>query len=359
MIRGRIGSALGLVKKAINVLHEVMDDNGMWASPSSQELARIFEATLNHLERQAVSVSWLRMVPSQMTKTDNFQLLGRENWGETHPPKIRARSEVPSLTFQNVADARDCLMFYINTFTLTQRKTRSTIRSTAISAAAPTATPPASKPDGMTNALTQYFQIYLLWCDAFDALLARGKDKFTSREIAAAKVLHVFRLIYSTTFDLHSRGVSDLEDNQMLWDNYTWTFSEVVRIAERILARSKKPVFTLDQGSLVGPLYDIARQCRDPFVCREAVRVMYAYPRQEGMYYSVLAAMAAERVIQVEESRVAPKVVQCCLDVPRWARVTDATPTFDIEERMATLRYRCFANEYDLKGYVMEEHLTW
>ena len=263
------------------------------------------------------------------------------------------------MPFKTVADARNCLTFYIHTFTLTQRKTMSTTRSTANSTTPPAATPPAEKPSDMANALTQYFQIYLQWSDAFDALLAQGKDKFTSREIAAAKVLHVLRLMYSSTFDLYSRGVSDLEDNQMLWDNYTWTFSEVVRIAERILARSKNPVFTLDQGTLVGPLYDIARRCRDPFVRREAVRVMYAYPRQEGMYYSVLAAMAAERVIEVEESRVAPKVVQCCLDVPRWARVTDAAPTFDIEERMATLRYRCFADESDLKGYVMEEHLTW
>ena len=57
MIRGRIGSALGLVKKAINVLHEVIDDDKIWACSSSQELARIFEATLNNLEAQAVAVS--------------------------------------------------------------------------------------------------------------------------------------------------------------------------------------------------------------------------------------------------------------------------------------------------------------
>ena len=57
MIRGRIGSALGLVKKAINVLHEVIDDDKLRASSSSQGLARIFEATLNNLETQAVAVS--------------------------------------------------------------------------------------------------------------------------------------------------------------------------------------------------------------------------------------------------------------------------------------------------------------
>lgn len=145
----------------------------------------------------------------------------------------------------------------------------------------------------------------------------------------------------------------------MLWDNYTWTFSEIIQLAERVLQFDPNPVFTLDQVPIIGPLYDIARRCRDPFIRREAVRVLYKYPRQEGMYCSALAARAAERLIAVEEKAAKVQPVQNASEVPRWARVTEASPTFHIEGRIANLRYRCFEDEHDLIGKYVEEPLEW
>lgn len=56
MIRGKLGSALGLVKQAIQMLQEQVDRTKL--SGSSLRLVRSVESTLNNLEMQAVGVSF-------------------------------------------------------------------------------------------------------------------------------------------------------------------------------------------------------------------------------------------------------------------------------------------------------------
>lgn len=95
---------------------------------------------------------------------------------------------------------------------------------------------------------------------------------------------------------------------QTCWDDLLPMHEEIVDIAEVILnARYSeekeswaKPVFQMDH-CIIGPLFTVVFRCRDPYLRRRAVALLYKVPRQEGVWNSHLTARCAERMINIEE----------------------------------------------------------
>ncbi|KAJ9502558.1 hypothetical protein H2202_001679 [Exophiala xenobiotica] len=78
---------------------------------------------------------------------------------------------------------------------------------------------------------------------------------------------------------------------------------EPIADAASILKQSAKhhrPVFAFSQG-VVGPLYTVAAQCRDPILRREAIVLLLRYPRREGLWDSFSAGRMGWEIMNLEE----------------------------------------------------------
>jgi len=99
--------------------------------------------------------------------------------------------------------------------------------------------------------------------------------------------------------------------SEMVYDSFFSEFQYITRTCSR-LARSqrnsgipKDARFTFEVG-LVPPLHVTATKCRDPTIRREAIELLLATPRQEGMWDGVLSGMIGEWIASCEEEGLSP-----------------------------------------------------
>ncbi|RDL42034.1 uncharacterized protein BP5553_02013 [Venustampulla echinocandica] len=96
------------------------------------------------------------------------------------------------------------------------------------------------------------------------------------------------------------------DDSEMLYDYCLPHFIYIVRTC-RILAGlhdtarlPRMPRFSFDVG-IVPPLHFTATKCRDPIIRREAVDLLFSYPRHEGIWDGILSARLGRWIIACEE----------------------------------------------------------
>lgn len=148
------------------------------------------------------------------------------------------------------------------------------------------------------------------------------------------------------------------------WDELLPKYRELVDIAEVILdARHPteedtkiKPMFQMDHG-IIPPLFTVVHKCRDPYVRRRALALLYRVPRQEGMWNSHLTARCAERIVKIEEEGLGE--VNCCADVPDWARISDIEVTFDQLERRGFITYSRLRSFHSTVREPITDILEW
>ena len=178
------------------------------------------------------------------------------------------------------------------------------------------------------------------WLVAFQAFLQAHGKSLNSRGLQAIRTLemsHSFAMIY---LNLTPVNVYD----ETAWDMFTDRFEHVVNLAALVVESSicdkptqkRGPGFTLDLFT-VAPLYAVAHKCRHPIIRRKAVSLLYAAPRQEGIWDSMIAGRVAERLIGIEESGLGN--VARCEDIPDWARISDVEVKFDMHERQGTVKF--------------------
>lgn len=207
----------------------------------------------------------------------------------------------------------------------------------------------------------EYFDVCERWLVAFRVFLQKRGKLLDSRGLQAARTLeisHGFAMIY-----LNSSTVNVLND-ETIWDRFTEHYEHVVDLAALITKSStcenfttrRGPDFTLDM-SIVAPLYAVASKCRDPVIRRKAVSLLYAAPRQEGIWDSILTARVAERFIGIEEAGLGN--VTCCEDVPDWARISDVEVKFDLHGRLGTVRYSRQRSALEQVRDTVMESIRW
>lgn len=187
----------------------------------------------------------------------------------------------------------------------------------------------------------EMFDVNGRWLVAFQAFLQKDGQMLDSRGLQAARILEISHSLAMLFLNVTTVGKFN---DETVWDRFTERFEHIVRLAVLVIesltsdkSTSKKgPNFTLDMHT-VAPLYAVAHRCRHPSIRRKAVALLYAVPRQEGVWDSVITARVAERLIGIEESGLGS--VTCCEDVPDWARISDVEVNFVLHERMGTVRY--------------------
>ena len=187
----------------------------------------------------------------------------------------------------------------------------------------------------------EMFDTFQRWLVAFRAFMQSHGRSLDSRGLQAARSLELSYCIATIFLDFST--VQKVHD-ETIWDSFTKRFEQIVDLATSIVeslscdksTEKRGADFSLDMHT-VGPLYAVAHRCRHPTIRRKAVSLLYAAPRQEGVWDSVLTARVAERLIGIEESGLGN--VTRCEDVPDWARVSDVDVKFVLHERHGTVKF--------------------
>ncbi|PWY65709.1 hypothetical protein BO70DRAFT_346232 [Aspergillus heteromorphus CBS 117.55] len=206
------------------------------------------------------------------------------------------------------------------------------------------------------------------WSGALDRFERDRGPSLTTKERIGLKILQIHRCEQAMLLEQHASGMTD--SNR--WDRYNSIFQEITSLAASVVELSGesgsapstplgqvkfKPNFSLDMG-IIAPLYNTATLCRDPLIRRRAVDILRSASRQEGAINSYMWAIAAEKVIALEES-VAAEVglgydgvaaaaldvsagqrrqsITRCSEVPDNARFSYAYPKFDIASMEVSL----------------------
>ena len=205
------------------------------------------------------------------------------------------------------------------------------------------------------------FDVVDRWLVAYRAFLQKHGRSLDGRKMQAARTLeisHSLAMMYlkvSTTYS---------NNDVTAWDWFTEDFEHIVDLATLILkssngdkfTKNRGPDFTLDMG-IVAPLFVVASKCRHPIIRRKAVALLYAAPRQEGIWDSVLTARVAERLIGIEEAGLGN--VDRCEDVPDWARIAEIDVKFDLQERLGTVKYSRQRSKLDKVRDTIVESVRW
>jgi hypothetical protein len=182
---------------------------------------------------------------------------------------------------------------------------------------------------------SQWTSILFRWGQAFERFIHQNSTLSTPdhREI---QILQLRYTHYSISLDVSaSDGASE-----MIWDNYLSRYKRIVSLADLICSNpgsnQSQSVFSVGR-SLVAPLYDAARRCRDPYLRRRAVRILHEHPQREGMWDGRVVALVAERCVSLEEEGL--DSISSAADIPEWKRLSGVTPITKGEQKLWCLSY--------------------
>lgn len=329
-LRGHHGSALSHVNSGVKILSEVEfnDDGGqhhgvLTTSPHPFVDFRELEILFNRLDAQA----------AQMLGTPVMPL-------KRHPKDVEKGfcPEVPAV-FISLEQSRNSLDYHWNgciNFLNKLENDNWFPKSTGIGIQEPLDALMTSE-----EVRQAFFDVFERWLVAFQAFLQNYGKLLDGKGLKAARTLEISHSLAMIFLNVSTVNVFK---DETAWDRFTEHYEHVVNLAGLIVKSStcdkftekRGPEFTLDMN-IVSPLYAVAHKCRHPVIRRKAVSLLYAAPRQEGVWDSILTARVAERLIGIEEAGLG--TVTSCEDVPDWARISDVEVKFDLQGRLGTVKY--------------------
>jgi hypothetical protein len=117
---------------------------------------------------------------------------------------------------------------------------------------------------------------------------------------------------------------------ETLFDDRLEDFKDIISLSREFIAleeRHKASLicnlsvslsFSFDLG-IISPLWLVGGRCRDPFVRREAINLLYLIRRREGVWSSLVAAMVLEKIMLLEECGL--QGIREARDIPSAARI--------------------------------------
>jgi hypothetical protein len=144
-----------------------------------------------------------------------------------------------------------------------------------------------------------------LWYSSFDSMMKKGTVPETVGSLMLRMHFKVAVMTLETT--LHTK----FTDTPEMWD--------IVDLTRKVLVGLKSgstTKFALDVGVVI-PLYLVGVKCSATSVRREAIELMFKYPRREGLWDSVVAGHIVQWILDVEG--VYEDVARG--RIPDWARM--------------------------------------
>ncbi|KAI0416123.1 hypothetical protein F5X98DRAFT_201127 [Xylaria grammica] len=191
--------------------------------------------------------------------------------------------------------------------------------------------------------------------------LVRSKESnFTPSEEVAAAVLQLNVLVTWISFEIDHR----YPGSGATWDEFMPQLEEMVLLGEKIVSSlslrgdngEETISFCLESGYII-PMYAVASNCRDLTIRRRAIAVLRSVHRQEGLWNSLLAAKAAERIIEIEERE--SRDVDACADSLGALDLSRTRPLLKIDATGGRLHYTPHSKGEDTSDEVVEEVFSW
>ncbi len=205
----------------------------------------------------------------------------------------------------------------------------------------------------------KYLLVFKRWETSFQRFLHEHGHTLTTKNWQGARVLQIMRIFVYTSVEANPYvGVGQ----ETIWDQFLPNYGHAISLADEVIktllqeGRSSANSFSPDMY-IVAPLYAMAHKCRDPVLRRKAVSLLYAVPRQEGIWDSHLAARVAENLIGMEEQGLGS--VKCCADIPDSARLNTVDVQFNHGSRFGTIRYSRDATPHSAKRAALYETNRW
>lgn len=194
------------------------------------------------------------------------------------------------------------------------------------------------------------------WLKAFQALLRSRGHLLDKKELQAAHTLEINQIVCTIFLDI---GSLNILTSEMGWDAFTARFEHIVDLATLVVepascGKRTTPEFSLDMDT-VGPLFIVASRCRHPVIRRKAIALLYAAPRQEGVWNSILAARVAEEVVDIEEEGLGP--IAYADDVPERARLRFVKVEFGNHGRISAVSYHRRSSSLDRSCDTVMKHV--
>ncbi|GKZ28226.1 hypothetical protein AbraIFM66950_000038 [Aspergillus brasiliensis] len=364
IMSGHYVAALSHIRSGIKILGEVVYD----ASTGTYHHPLLRPSTVPNLEIDELRKLLIRLQIQVYTLTRS-----EEDSPACNTQQLRGVSgdfDIPP-TFSSLAQARNIYEHYSCMF----RHDYHTLIDTQQQ---PPPTPTRTEPTNpaLNTLIHHYATILTKWSTALDHFEQSKGSSLTTKEQIGLKILQIHRLEHSMMLEQYNSGSSD----STVWDRFNSVFKQIISLSKSVVQLSgasptppstppshtitptstspqMNPSFSLDLG-IIGPLYVTATLCRDPLIRREAVEVLRSCSRQEGVFSSQLCAVAAEKVIALEEHvalaagdvdyardsaaitgmvlrdgndlQYQEAVITRCWEVPEKARLTYAYPEFDL-----------------------------
>lgn len=172
-------------------------------------------------------------------------------------------------------------------------------------------------------------------------------------DIAGAMTTHMRRLLVSTYILTKDAKPLTEDDKAAVSDNLLPLYKEVVSSAESHMQLTDMnpmnnelsvPCFTLDMG-VIGPLYEVACNCRDPVLRRKIIQLLRRRNRQEGLLNSMLYARAVKTIVAIEEHESVN--VRTAGDIPACSRIFNTSLQLDTDRERFTITFVSRSDELD------------
>ena len=254
-------------------------------------------------------------------------------------------SPVPS-TFQDLEHSKQCLLEYQSFFMF---KAQETIHVYGID---PSNWPRTNR-ERLLRMQSEYQSVLAAWSQTHLQLIERQALEKDPKAARAADILiihHCFLSIALKRFPGRS---------EMVFDQCTPLFEEIISIAERIISQippdhgENTLSLSFDLG-VAEPLFYVVTRCRVPQLRRRALGLLRKCSGSEGIWNSSLAACLGEMIIDIEE-RASPAWpnVASEKDVPCTARVFQLRPKITLGKGDLVVAFR------DYYDNVRERKVNW
>ncbi|KAI0099171.1 hypothetical protein GGR51DRAFT_552188 [Nemania sp. FL0031] len=194
---------------------------------------------------------------------------------------------------------------------------------------------------------------------AVHELMQSKRETFMPREELAAAVLQLNVLVTWVSFEVELQS----SNSSSAWDSFKLQVEEMLQLGEKIASLvsgdnngGNITSFTLESGYII-PMYAIASSCRDLTIRRRAISVLRSVSRQEGLWNSLLAAQAAERIIEIEEREL--RETGICADTLATFELFSSRPLLRIDASGGRLHYTLNARGENSSQEVVEEVFSW
>lgn len=150
-------------------------------------------------------------------------------------------------------------------------------------------------PDEVSRKQHGHAKYFRQWGKAFDDFLVKNSPGFTGRELRAASILKIQHLTSIVMVESSLYGYPAFE-------KFGPEFQTIVNLSRPLIAAESKEYsasFSPEMG-VIAPLYFTALKCQVQSIKLDALRLLRASSRREGMWDSTTEAQIAQRVLDLE-----------------------------------------------------------